>query len=194
MKPSRRWILPWGAPFADVTGQRRSATSLDMTVKAVVVLTAALPPVVAKTASMEPIMFVSAASAGWDVAAITLRNSARASARNRSLTRPPAPVVILAGSKCWTPSRWIVTISRTSANEPRGCAADLSRATRFTEAGLATAGDDGEDAMARGEGDRAIYMCRLQKILMSLMGAVRLAAAGSSARECFTKPLVVRSQ
>ena len=64
---------------------------------------------------------------------------------------PPAPVMILAGSKCWTPSRWIVTISRSSANEPRGYAPDLSRATRITEAWVA-----GDDAMVRGEGNWAI--------------------------------------
>ena len=59
--------------------------------------------------------------------------------------------MILAGSKCWTPSRWIVTISRTSANEPRGCAADLSRVKRLTEAWVA-----GDDTMERGEGDWVI--------------------------------------
>ena len=82
---------------------------------------------------------------------ITLGNSANASSSEKSLTRTPAPVMILAGSKYWTPSRWIVTISRTSMNEPRDCTADLSRDTRFAEAWVAE-----DDAMVRGEGNRIV--------------------------------------
>ena len=122
-----------GAPSADVAGQRRSVTSLEITSKAAVVLTVALPSVLIKVVNMDSVMFLSTASAGWGVTAITLKDWVRASSRDKALTRTPAPVIILAGSKCWTPSRWIVTISRTLANEPRGCAADLSRATRFIE-------------------------------------------------------------
>ena len=122
-----------------------------MTAKAAAVLTAVLPSALVKVANMETVVFVSTASADWGEAAIALRSSASASSSDRSLTRIPAPVMILAGSKCWTPSRWIVAISRTSANEPRGCAADRSRAARLTEAWVA-----GDDAMVRGEGDRAI--------------------------------------
>ena len=196
MRPSRGHFPPWGAPPADVAGQSRSAMSLEVIAKAAEVLTAALPSVVAKAANMEPVMFMSTASAGWGVAAITLRNSARSSSRDWSLTRTPAPVLISAGSKCLMPSRWIVTISRTSANEPRGCAADLSRATRFTEAGVATAGGGGEDVMARGEGDRAIRSAVFRRSACRWWRAVRLAAGtgGSSARERLTKPLLVRSQ
>ena len=127
-------------------------SSLEITVKAAAVLTAALPSVVVKAANMEPVMFTSTAFAGWGVAAITLRNSANTSSSEKLLTRTPALMMILAASKCWTPLRWIVTISRTTANEPRGYATDLSRATRFTEAWVT-----GKDAMVRGEdGDRAI--------------------------------------
>ena len=122
-----------------------------MTAKAADVLTAVLQSALVKLANMEPVIFESTASADWGVAAITLRSSASTSSTDRSLTRTPAPVMILAGSKCWTLSRWIVTISRTSANELRACAVALSRTTRLTEASVA-----GGDAMVRGEGNRAI--------------------------------------
>ena len=123
-----------------------------MTAKAAAVLTAVLPSALVKAANMEPVMFESIASADWGVVAIAPRSSASASSSDRSLTRTPGPVMILEGSKCWTPSRWIVTISSTSANELRGCAVAPSRTTRFTEAWVA-----GSDAIVRGEGNRAIW-------------------------------------
>ena len=122
-----------------------------MTAKATDVLTVVLPSALVKLANMEPVIFESTAFADWGVAAIALRSSASASSTDRSLMRTPAPVMILAGSKCWTPSRWIVTVSRTSANEVRGCAVTLSSTTRLTEAWVA-----GGDAMVHGEGNRAI--------------------------------------
>ena len=76
---------------------------------------------------------------------------AGASSIERSLTRTPAPVMIFAGSKCWTPSRWIVISSCTSANVLGGYDLALSRTTRFTDAWVA-----GIDAIVRGEGNRAI--------------------------------------
>ena len=122
-----------------------------MTAKATDVLTVVLPSALVKLANTEPVIFESTAFADWGVAASALRSSASASSTDRSLTRTPAPVMILTGSKCWTPSRWIVSISRTSANELRGCVVALSSTTRSTEAWVA-----GGDAMVRGEGNRAI--------------------------------------
>ena len=117
----------------------------------VVVLTAVLPSALVKAANMEPVKFESIASADRGVVAIAPRTSASASS-DRSLTRTPASVMILEALKCWTPSRWIVTISSTSANELRGCAVALFRTTRFTEAWMS-----GIDAKVRGEGSRAIW-------------------------------------
>ena len=123
-----------GTPSADVAGQRRSVASLHMTAKAAAVLTAVLPSALETTADMEPVKFESIASADWGVVAIAPRSSASASSIERSLTRTPAPVVVLEGSKCWTPSRWTVTVSSTSANVLRGCDMALSRTTRFSDA------------------------------------------------------------
>ena len=122
-----------------------------MIAKSAAVLTAVLPSALVKAENMEPVKFVFIASADWDVVAIEPRSSASASSIERSLTRTPAPVMVLEGSKCWTPSRWIVTISNTSVDVLRGCDMALSRATRFTEAWVA-----GIDAIVRGEGNRAI--------------------------------------
>ena len=129
-----------------------SVASVQITAKAEAVLTAVLPSALVKAANMEPVMFKSIASADWGVVAIAPRSSAIASSSDRSLTRTPAPVMILVGSKYWTSSRWIVTISSTSTNELRGCAVALSRTTRFTEAWVA-----GSDTIVRGEGNRAIW-------------------------------------
>ena len=87
--PSRWGIPPWGAPSADVAGQRRSVASLQMTAKAAMVLTAVLPSALAKAAKMKSVMFMSTACADWGVAAITLMSSASVSSSDRSLTRPP---------------------------------------------------------------------------------------------------------
>ena len=76
-----------------------------MTAKAAAALTAVLPSALVKTANMDPVMFESIASADWGVVAIVPRSSASASSSDRSLTRTPAPVMSLEGSKCWTPSR-----------------------------------------------------------------------------------------
>ena len=70
----------------------------------------------------------------------------------KSLTRTPAPVMILEGSKCWTPSRWVVTISSTSAIVLRGCDMALFRTTRFTEVWVA-----GIDDIVRGKENRSIW-------------------------------------
>ena len=61
------------APSTDVAGQRHSVASLQMTAKAAAVLTAVLPSALVKAANMEPDVFMSTASADWDVVAITLR-------------------------------------------------------------------------------------------------------------------------
>ena len=123
-----------------------------MTVRAAAVLTAVLPSALVKAENMELVKFESIASADWGVVAIASMSSASASSIERSLTRTPALVMILEGSQCWTQSRWIVTISSTSANVLRGCNMALSRTTRFTEAWVA-----GIDAIVRGEGNRAIW-------------------------------------
>ena len=73
-----------------------------MTAKVAAVLTAVLTSALVKAANMEPIMFVSTASTDWGVVTIALKSSASASSSDRSLTRTPAPGMILAGSKCWT--------------------------------------------------------------------------------------------
>ena len=71
-----------------------------MTAKATGVLTVVLPSALVKLANMEPVIFESTVFADWGVAAIALRSSASASSTDRSLTRTPAPVMILTGSKC----------------------------------------------------------------------------------------------
>ena len=75
-----------------------------MTAKAAAVLAAVLPSALVKGANMEAVKFESIASADWGVVAVAPRISASASSIDRSLTRTPAPVMILEGSKCWTPS------------------------------------------------------------------------------------------
>ena len=105
IRPSRWCIPPREAPSADVAGQRRSVASLQITPRAAAVLNAALPSALVKAANMEPVMFMSIASTDWGVAATMLRSSVSTSSIDRSLTRTPAPVIILARSKCWTPSR-----------------------------------------------------------------------------------------
>ena len=105
MRQSRERIPLWWVPSAGVAGQRRSAKSFDRAAKAAVVLTAMLPSMLSKAVNMEPVILMSTVSAGWGMAAIMLRNSLRASSRDRSLTRTPSPVMILLESKCWTPLR-----------------------------------------------------------------------------------------
>ena len=123
-----------------------------MTAKAAAVLNAVLPSALVQAVNMEPVKFESITSADWGVVAIAPRSSASASSIETSLTRTPAPVMILEGSECWTPSRWIVTISSTPANELRGCDMALSSTTRFTEVWVA-----GIEARVRHEGHRAIW-------------------------------------
>ena len=71
--------------------------SLPMTAKTAAALIAVLPSALVKAANTEPVKFESIASADRGVVAIAPRSSASASSSDRSLTRTPAPVMILEG-------------------------------------------------------------------------------------------------
>ena len=156
-----------------------------MTAKTADVLTAVLLSALVKAAKMEPVKFESIASADWGVVAIAPRSSASASSIDRSLTRTPAPVIILEGSKCWTPSRWIVTIS------PKGlCRGPVQ--DHMIYRGL----DDWERCHSAWLRESGYLVCRLRATLILLVVAVRLAACSEESRvlKRLPEPLLFRTQ
>ena len=162
-----------------------------MTAKAAAVLTAVLPSALVKAANMEPVMFMSTASADWDVAAITLRISASAPSSGRTADAYPRS----RDDFGWIVVLDAVTLDRDHFHDLRERAEGLRRGPVEDHTINRGMGGWGRCHGAWREGS-GYSMCPPRTALISQVRAVTLAArsGGSSAREHFTKPLLVPSQ
>ena len=162
-----------------------------MTAKAAAVLTAVLPPALLKAVNMEPVMFMSTASADWDVAAITLRISASALSSGQTADAYPRSRDDFGGIV----ELDAVTLDRDQFQDLRERAEGLRRG--LVEDHTINRDMDGWGRFhGAWRGGLGYSMCRPWTALISQVRAVTLAArsGGSSAREHFTKPLLFPGQ